>query len=380
MLSDRESACKPPIPPRSRPTRRGLGHWGRSWLRAVFFLAALSATLPAWAGANFDLISAPAGITLAPVGSNYISSFGNLNALGVGPGAPGVTIIPLANGALYYTPYQLWVHGGLPAGQTGYVTAYASSNFAHPAALVLESCPSTSSCNTAAQYSPISTSSGAQTTVVAPPGIAKNVTVTAGLAIFVPDNNGAGAWSGSDAATITFTMYNYNTGALIESLTLSLNNPSEQLQTAVRLNLGTAPGGLAIAPAADYALNFANVNALGIGATVPTVTAGGGIVYTTPYLLQPAFTDMTSTAGTISTYVSTDFVHPAVLTLMDAAAAPGPYSNISKNAATPTVITTAAASRSSLTRYLGLYVAAVNGASAFTGPDNATLTFTLTVP
>jgi hypothetical protein len=380
MLNDQENACKPTIPPRPISTRRGLGHWGRRGLRAVFFLVALSVTVPAWAGANFDLISAPAGITLARAGNNYNSSFGNLNALGVGPATAGATIIPLANGALYYTPYQLWVHGGLPAGQTGYVTAYVSSNFAHPAALILESCPSTSSCNTAAQFAPMSTNSGAQTTVVPPPGIAKGVTVTAGLAIFVPDVNGAGAWSGSDSATITFAMYNYNTGALIETLQLALNNPNEQLQTALQLNLTTAAGGLAITPAADFALNFGNVNALGIGATVPTVTCAGGIAYTTPYVLQPAFTDMTSTTGTISVYVGTDFVHPAVLTLMDSAAAAGPYSNISKTAAAPTVITTAAASRSSMTRDLGLCVAAVNGPSAFTGADSATLTFTLTVP
>lgn len=349
-------------------------------LRAALIILCLSG-MPAsvWAGANFDLVSAPGGIFLTQVGNNYISSFGTLNALGIGTPATGVTIIPLSNGALYLTTYQLFVHGGLASGQTGYVTAFVSSNFGHPAALIMQSCPSTSSCNAAAQFSNLSLSSGAQTTVLPQPGIAKGQTVTAGLAIFVPDNNGASAFNGTDSSVITFTMTNNNTGAVIETLTLSLNNPRETLQNAVQLTLAAATGGIAVSPAADYSMNFGNVNGLGIGpgAGLTVVSAPGGVIYSTPYLLKPEFSDQPATSATISVNVTTRFVHPAILQLEDAAALTGPFSLIQGGGIQ---ITNTAANRSTITRFLGLFVSSANGAGAFSGSDTATLTFQITVP
>jgi hypothetical protein len=218
--------------------------------------------------------------------------------------------------------------------------------------------------------------------VIPAPGVAKGQTVNAGLAIFVPDNNGANAFSGTDSTTISFTMTDFTTGTTIETLQLSLNNPSETLQTAVRLTLATAAGGLTVTPASDFSMNFGNVNGLGFGpgAGLTTVASAGGVIYSTPYLLQPAFTDFTSTTATIKTFVSTTFAHPTILVLRDAAASAGPYANIGTTAGTATQITNTAASRSSITRFLGLFVSNVNGATAFRGSDSATLTFVLTVP
>ena len=348
--------------------------------RTALIILFLTFTLPAWAGANFDLVSAAGGITLTQVGNNYISSFGTMNALGIGTPAAGVTVIKLNNGALYLTTYSLFVHGGLAAGNTGYVTAYASTNFGNPTALILQSCPSSSSCNAAAQFSNLSTNVGAQTTVIAQPGIAKGVTVTAGLAVFVPDNNGATAFQGTDSAVITFTMINNNTGAVIETLQLSLNNPRETLQSAVQLTLGTATGGVTITPAADYAINFGNVNGFGIGpaAGLTVNSAPGGVIYATPYLLQFSFSDQSATTATISVKRTTNFAHPTILIPQDAAAATGPFTAIAGGGVT---ITTTAANRSTITRYLGLFVSNTNnGVGFFTGSDSATLTFTLTVP
>jgi hypothetical protein len=129
-------------------------------------------------------------------------------------------------------------------------------------------------------------------------------------------------------------------------------------------------------------MNFGNVNGLGFGpgAGLTTVAAAGGVVYSTPYLLQPVFTDFTSTTATIKVFVSTNFAHPAALVARDAAASAGPYNNIGTTAGTATQITNTAANRSSITRFLGLFVSNVNGAASFRGNDNATLTFTLTVP
>src|SRR5258707_3142609 len=378
--TENQSASSPPLP----ADKVGGGVWGvvDSKKAALIILVLIVLTPPAWPGANSDLTSAAGGITLTQVGNNSIASFGTLNALGIGTPAGGVTVIPLNNGALYFTPYSLFVHGGLPAGHTGTVSAFASSNFGHPIALILQSCSSTSSCNTAGQFSSMSINAGAQTTVIPAPGVAKGQTVTAGLAIFVPDNNGANAFSGTDSATISFTMTDFTTGTTIETLQLSLNNPSETLQTAISLTMATAAGGLTVTPGVDFSMNFGNVNGLGFGpsAGLTTLAAAGGVVYSTPYVLQPAFTDFTSTTATIRTFVSTNFAHPTILILRDAAAGAGPYNNIGTTAGTATQITNAAASRSSITRFLGLFVSNANGATSFTGSDSATLTFTLTVP
>jgi hypothetical protein len=286
----------------------------------------------------------------------------------------------VAGGAIYMTTYRLTV-SGLPKPHTAVATAYVSTNFAHPTALIMESCLSTSACNTDTDYSVMSTSSAAPTTVIAPPGIPDS-TVTAGLAIFVPDNNGAGAYSGTDNAVITIVMTNFWNNKEIGTLTISLNNPSQTLQTAVQLTLATAPGGVTIAAASDYSLSFNNVNGLGIGplAGLTTTSVGGGIVYSTPYLLEPAFSNFASTTSTLSVHVSSNFAHPAILEADDATASGGPFTAISLNAAAPTQLSTSAASRSPVTRYLGLFVSNINGPSAFTGADTATLTFTLTVP
>ncbi|MGH9523799.1 MAG: hypothetical protein ACRD3E_14825 [Terriglobales bacterium] len=359
--------------------RRGRGSRCARVLLVLSF-ACVFVSQTAWAGANFDLQTAPGGITLTQVGNNYTSTFGSINALGIGAPAAGVTVIPLSNGTLYYASYQLFVHGGLPGNQTGYVTAYASSNFARPIALVLQSCPSSGSCNTAAQYSAMSTSAAVQTTVIAAPGISKNQTVAAGLAIFVPDNNGASAWSGTDSVTISFTMYNGTVGGTIETLQWSIN--SVNLQTAVGLTLSSAAGGLTISPATDYSANFGNVNAMGIGpaAGLTTSAVPGGVIYATPFQYSVAFSDFNSFTGTVTAYVSTNFVHSNVLVLHTATALVGPYSNFSTSSVAPTILTSNAADRSTGSSYLGLFVSNINGPTAFSGPDNAILTLTLTVP
>jgi hypothetical protein len=271
---------------------------------------------------------------------------------------------------------------GLPNPHLAAITAVVSSNFTHPGALVLQSCPSTSACTASGNFSAMSTVAGAPTTVVPAPGI-NNQTVTAGLGIFLPDNDGAAAFTGLDTARITHPATDTINNKTIGSVEIRLDTPQgETVQNAVRLTLATATGGLTITPAADFSMNFGNVNGLGFGpaAGLTTVAAAGGAIYSTPYLLQPAFTDFTSTTATIKTFVSTNFAHPSALVLRDAAAGAGPYNNIGLTAGTATQITNTAADRSSITRFLGLFVSNVNGATAFTGSDSATLTFTLTVP
>jgi hypothetical protein len=330
---------------------------------------------------TFTVSAAPGGITFTGGGNTQSGQFGTMNALGIGTPSAGVTVIPLSNGALYFTKYQITI-SGLPNPHLAAVTAFVNSNFTHPAALIIESCPSSSSCNAVGNFSAISLLSAAPTTVVAAPGI-NDQTVTAGLAIFVPDNNGASAFTGVDAVRITLTATDTTNNKNFATAEIRLDSPvGETVQSAVRLTLATAAGGLTVTPGTDFSMNFGNVNGLGFGpgAGLTTVAAGGGVVYSTPYVLQPAFTAFASTTSTIRTFVSTTFAHPTILILRDAAAGAGPYNNIGTTAGTATQITNTAASRSSITRFLGLFVSNTNGATSFRGSDSATLTFTLTVP
>jgi len=222
----------------------------------------------------------------------------------------------------------------------------------------------------------LSTNSAAPATLIT--GAANNTTTTAYIGVLVSNTNGASAFSGADSVTISFTLTNSNNGQT-DTVTLAI---SATVQTAVILTLGTGSGGLTVSPGSDYSINFGNVNGLGInpaaGLTASAVT--GGYLYCTPYVLTPTFSGFTTTAGTLKVYVSTNFIHTAILELRDSATSGGTYSTISTNSGGQTSITTSATTGASVTRYLGMWVSNANGASAFTGADSATLTYTLTVP
>lgn len=327
------------------------------------------------AATNLAISQATGGIPFSGTGP-YLSQFGTMNALGIGTPATGVNVIASTNGALYYTPYTLI--SSVNGNHTLTVSAVIKTNFTHTAALVLESCPSNSTCNTTGAFSAMSTT----TPVTVMPGTANGnatITVTAGLGIFIPDNNGASAFTGTDTASITLTLLDENNNK-IATAEIDLNSPTgETVQNAVQLTLGTATGGLTISPSTDYAANYGNVNGLGIGPAtgLTTTSVAGGTVYVTSYLINPVFTEFSSTTATIKVALTSNFAHPAVLQLDDSTASGGPFTQITSTALT---ITTTAADRASITRFLGLFVSNGNGAGAFTGSDNATLTFTMTVP
>ena len=327
------------------------------------------------AATNLTISQATGGIPFSGTGP-YLSQFGTMNALGIGTPATGVNVIASTNGALYYTPYTLT--SSVNGNHTLTVSVLIKTNFTHSAALVLESCPSNSTCNTTGAFSAMSTT----TPVTVMPGTANGnnpITVTAGLGIFIPDNNGASAFTGTDTASITLTLLDENNNK-IATAEIDLNSPTgETVQNAVQLTLGTATGGLTISPSADYAANYGNVNGLGIGPAtgLTTTSVAGGTVYVTPYLLNPVFADFSSTTATLKVTLTSNFAHPTILQLDDSSASGGPFTQITSTALT---ITTTAADRASITRFLGLFVSNVNGAGAFTGSDNATLTFTMTVP
>jgi hypothetical protein len=372
--------------PRFHAVKSGGNVCGASCVRSrlvfiVLSLLILAGARQAYAAPSFSLQQGPGGITGTLVGSNYLNTFGTMNALGLGTPQTGLTVAVLGNGALYFTQYNVSFQG-LVGAQKASLTAYVSTNFTHQAAQVIQNCPNTATCSTSGGYGAMSNILGAPSFVVTSMG---NATVTAGLGVILPDNDGAGAFTGVDnTGVVTFTMRDASNNNFLQAATFSFNaSPNNTVQNAVQLTLATAAGGLTVTPAADYSMNFGNVNGLGFGpgAGLTTTAVGGGVVYSTPYLLQPVFTDFSSTTATIKVYVSTNFAHPPVLALRDAAASAGPWlTNIGPNAGAATQITNAAANRSSITRYLGLFVSNVNGATSFRGADAATLTFTLTVP
>jgi hypothetical protein len=344
----------------------------------VLVLIVVTVSNRSFAQQTFTLAQSPGGLGFTQAGNNYSSSFGTMNALGIGTPTSGLTVAALSTGALYFTQYQIVV-SGFPGPHILQVTGFVGTNFVHPAAEIVQSCPSTAACTGSGGYSAMSINAGAPTTVV--PSMS-NGTVTVGLGIFLPDNDGAGAFTGNDSCVVTLTLTDTTNGKTFGTATISLTTPAETVQNAVQLTLGTATGGLTIAPAADYSMNFGNVNGLGIGpgAGLTTMAASGGIIYSTPYMLNPAFSDFASTTATISVFVSPNFANPTILKLNDAAASAGPYNLISTNAGAPTQITAGAGDRIAITRHLGLFVSNINGPTAFNGTDNATLTFTLTVP
>ncbi|HJT18759.1 MAG TPA: hypothetical protein VJ853_15285, partial [Thermoanaerobaculia bacterium] len=223
--------------------------------------------------------------------------------------------------------------------------------------------------------------------VVPTPGLQRGQTASAGIAVWLPDNDGPTAFTGTDSVIVSLKLIEFENGATVETLQWQFNLApyGVTIQNALRLTLSSSVGGATIVATGgtpDFTLNFGKVNGLGIGPAAGfTTTAGtGGYFYATPYDLNAAFTDFTSTTATIGVYVITDFAHPALLELNDATSTSGPFTAISKNVLAQTRLTNTAADRSRTTRVLGLFVANTNGAASFRGADNATLTYTMTVP
>jgi len=355
------------------------------WPSAVILSLALTPSL--WAAPKLKLATSGTGFTVAGVSPAYTASFGSMNALAFGAPATNVTATALSNGALYFTTLTASVQA--IGGNTGVVKAYVSTNFIGNAAsaMIVYGCAAPSACTSSGQFSALGTSQAGATTLAS--GLNNgSSSANVGLAIFLPDNNGASAFTGLSAlgCTVSFDLYLNGSNTVSDTVTLALIN--ETVQSAVQLTVGSAAGGLTIGNAGGplldpFTMNFGNVNALGIGpsAGLTTVAQAGGIIYSTPYHVLPVFTDMSQTSATVKACVSTTFTHPVILSLKDSATGSiGSFSNISTNCGAATSLTSSAGDRSTVARYLGLFVSNVNGATAFTGLDNAILTYTLTVP
>jgi hypothetical protein len=313
------------------------------------------------------------------------AGFGNVNGLGINPVA-GAIIVPTTGGVLYTTAINLAVNGA-GNGNPAIVGVRIGNNFSVASGMQAFSCMS--GCGSASGYTAISVNPASQTNdtpVIPSPGVTNNPTVTVFIGVFVSSQNGS-PFNGTDSVQLVYDTYNGSNGQLKNTDTITLNNPSENVQTAVQLTLASN-GGLAISPSNNYAVNFGNVNGLGIGAA-NFVPVTGGVIYYTPYLINPQFSNFSVGAGTIQV-VTLGFPvankTSTVLLLEDSSSSSGPFTPIT---AAPLTITSTAAStatpgNNAITRYLGLFVSNANntngtGVTAFTGSDTATITFTMTV-
>ncbi|HZU33265.1 MAG TPA: hypothetical protein VFB79_19275 [Candidatus Angelobacter sp.] len=175
---------------------------------------------------------------------------------------------------------------------------------------------------------------------------------------------------------------------------------SATIQSAVQLTLSTGTAAVthcAVTPTGgtpDYTMNFGTVDALGINngncnKFAPATPGVSNAVYWSDYNLTPVFTSQSATSGTtIKAQVTTDFGAPHnILVVRDSANS----STVPATAADFTALGTATAdtivpstpavvSGTSLTRFIGVAVTPLNGPPAvLTGPQTATVTFTLTV-
>lgn len=172
------------------------------------------------------------------------------------------------------------------------------------------------------------------------------------------------------------------------------------VQTAVELTLATGTGCAVNSPGAstDYTMNLGSVDALGINKITSTCGNAGGAgqyapsnpgvtddtTYYSNYTVTPLFTSFTNGTGTVSV-TSTGFAANVPLHLLSggtSSTVPANYAAFTAINGTASNVVASAASGTTYTRWIGVSVDHTNaGTVAGVGTqDNATVTFTLTIP
>jgi len=143
--------------------------------------------------------------TVSPA-SDYSISFGNVDALGINTpcGAKFNPTTPGASAAVYYTDYQVTTAFTHQAATSASVTAYVSSNFATLSS-VLSIVQANSSPGSIGALTAMSTASGSPTSLGS--GLASGTAVTRYIGVSIlPTNSASSTVSGTDSATVTYTM------------------------------------------------------------------------------------------------------------------------------------------------------------------------------
>ena len=139
--------------------------------------------------------------------SDYSMSFGNIDALGINTPTCGAKFDPTTPGsspAAYYTDYRLTPQFTNQASTTSTVTAYVSTNFA-TLSNVLSVVQASAAPGNIGALSAMSTNAGSPTSIGT--SLASGTAITRYIGVTVqPTNSNLVAVSGSDTATITYTM------------------------------------------------------------------------------------------------------------------------------------------------------------------------------
>ena len=139
--------------------------------------------------------------------SDYSMTFGTVDALGINSPTCGAKFDPATPGvtpSAYYTDYKLTPVFANQSGTTASVTAYVSSNFTSLSS-VLTVVQATSAPANIGALAAMSTVSGSPTSIGT--GLASGTAITRYIGVTVaPTNSGSGTVSGSDSATVTYTL------------------------------------------------------------------------------------------------------------------------------------------------------------------------------
>jgi hypothetical protein len=150
---------------------------------------------------------AGAGACNVTTASDYAISFGNVDALGINTPTCGAKFDPTTPGvsaSAYYTDYKLTPMFTNQSATSATVTAYVSTNFATLSS-ILSVVQASSAPGNIGALSAMSTSSGSPTSVGT--SLVSGTAVTRYIGVTVqPTNSGSSTVSGSDTATITYTM------------------------------------------------------------------------------------------------------------------------------------------------------------------------------
>jgi len=308
-------------------------------------------------------------LTVSGSNPNYSVNVGTIDGLGLGTSASNVSVTPISGvGQLWW--FNIKVTLGFTTNGSGTLAAQVTTNYSHSTVQTAYVCHG-GACDT---VTPTALTTSSYTTFNT--GLS-STSGTLNLGTLITPGNGAGAFTGADSVTLTLQAASTGSPATC-NLTINLS-----AQNAVQFTLATSGAGLTISPSTDFSAAWGTVNGLGVGTPtsgLTTYSVAGGAVYETPISLLPVYSSFSSTTCTLSVYVSSNFTHSSVFILKDTGTSGGPYTTISLSSASPTSMTTTAASSSTVTRYLGVLVSNLDGASSYSGADNATLTYQMTVP
>ena len=164
-------------------------------------------------------------------------------------------------------------------------------------------------------------------------------------------------------------------------------NLSANAQNALSLDISTAAGGATVTGATGnastgvFALDFGNVNGLGLGAPTAGVTVAvqaGGALYTTPISLTPRYSGHVNATASISVLLDAAAGDAQGRTATREGAAAGSVAVVST--VVPNIFTSAAVNGTAVTRYVGYFVSNANGGAAVTGAMNSRLVYEITIP